>query len=112
MFSGMGDEEWEIIKSALPVKEKRSRGMHHANFRSILNSILWITINGAPWHALPRHPQFASKSSSHRWLLRWQRNGTWQIILERLLKIAAHKDLIDPNRLLIDGSFSPCKAGG
>lgn len=112
MFNGMGNEEWEIIKTALSIPEKRSRGMPHACFRSVLNSILWITITGAPWRVLPRTSEFASKSSAHRWLLRWQRDGTWQRVLERLLKIAAYKNLIDPNRLLVDGSFSPRKTRG
>lgn len=109
MFSGMGDAEWEVIKTALPIREKRSRGMPHASFRSVLNAILWITVTGAPWNVLPKSSQFASKSSAHRWLLRWQRDGTWHRILEKLLKIAAYKNLIDPNRLLVDGSFSPCE---
>jgi transposase len=111
MFNGMEDAAWELIKSTLTTSEKRSRGMPHADFRLVLNSILWITITGARWADLPRGGSFASKSSSHRWLLRWQRDGTWQKILEKLLRIAAYKGLIDLERLLVDGAFSPCKVG-
>lgn len=107
MFNGIGDAEWEVMKTALPWKEKRSRGMPHAEFRFVLNAILWITITGARWRDLPREKHFASRSAAHRWLLRWQRDGTWQWILEKLLRIAAYKKLLDPNRLLVDGSFSP-----
>lgn len=109
MFGGMGNAEWEVIKAALPWKEKRSRGMPHAEFRFVLNAILWITITGARWRDLPKEGPFASKSSAHRWLLRWQKDGTWQRILDRLLRIAIYKNLIDPNRLLVDGSFFPCE---
>lgn len=109
MFNGMQDPAWDVIKAALPWKEKRTRGMPHANFRTVLNSILWITITGARWRDLPKGEAFASKSSSHRWLLQWQRDGTWQKILEKLLLMAAYKKLIDPERLLVDGTFSPCE---
>lgn len=111
MFVGMQDAAWDAIKTALPWEAKRTRGMPHANFRWVLNSILWITITGARWSDLPKTGAFASKSSSHRWLLQWQRDGTWQKILEKLLKIAAYKKLIDPERLLVDGAFSPCETG-
>jgi transposase len=109
MFNGMEDKVWEVIKTTIDEKEKRAPGMPHADFRCVLNSILWITITGARWKDLPRTKPFASKSSTHRWLLRWQRDGTWQRILEKLLRIAANKNLIDPQRLLVDGSFSPCE---
>lgn len=111
MFNGMQDGIWEVIKTTLPWKEKRSPGMPHANFRYVLNSILWITITGARWRDLPKAESFASKSSAHRWLLQWQRDGTWQKILEKLLRIAAYKKLIDPERLLVDGTFSPWENG-
>lgn len=112
MFKGMGDAEWDLIKTALHWPEKRSRGMPPSDYRCVLNAILWITVTGAPWRVLPKEGVFASKSSAHRWLLRWQRDGTWQRILERLLRIAAYKKLIDPNRLLVDGSFSPRETRG
>lgn len=111
MFNGMQDTVWEVIKMALPWKEKRSAGMPHADFRCVLNAILWITMTGARWRDLPKAEAFASKSSAHRWLLQWQRDGTWQKILEKLLKIAAYKKLIDPERLLVDGTFSPWETG-
>ena len=111
MFSGMTDEAWEVMKTALPIKQKRTRGMPHADYRMVLNAILWVTITGARWRDLPKAEAFASKSSAHRWLLRWQRDGTWQKVLEKLLRMAAYKKLIDPERLLVDGSFSPIKDG-
>lgn len=111
MFNGMQDAVWEVIKTALPWKEKRSAGMPHSDFRCVLNAILWITITGARWRDLPKAEPFASKSSAHRWLLQWQRDGTWQRILEKLLRIAAYKKLIDPERLLVDGTFSPWETG-
>lgn len=111
MFKGMTDSEWEVFHSILPKKEKRTAGMPPADFRCVLNAILWITITGARWRDLPKTEAFASKSASHRWLLRWQSDGTWQKILETLIQIAFRKKLIDPDRLLVDGSFFPLKDG-
>jgi hypothetical protein len=52
MFNGMGDSAWGVMKTALPWKEKRSAGMPHADFKYVLNPILWITITGARWNLL------------------------------------------------------------
>lgn len=41
----------------------------------MLNSILWILITGSRWCDLPNGPQWASKSSSHRWLETWRECG-------------------------------------
>ncbi len=112
MFQGMTDSEWEVFDSILPKKKKRTAGMPPADFRCVLNAILWITITGARWRDLPKTEAFATKSSAHRWLLRWQRDGTWHKILETLIQMAFRKKLIDPDRLLVDGSFFPLKNGG
>jgi len=112
MFKGISDEEWKILKQALPKEpKKRAKGMPHADFRCVLNSILWILLTGARWKDLPKASIFASKSSSHRWLKRWKENGVLNEILLHLLKRANAKGLIDCHRLLVDGSFSPCKDG-
>lgn len=85
MFDGMADSVWEVMKAALPREEKRSAGMPHADFRCVLNAVLWITITGARWRDLPKAPAFTSKSAAQRRLLRWHRDGTWQKILDKLL---------------------------
>ena len=47
MFNDMEDSMWEVIKTALPWKEKRTAGIQYADCRYVLNSILWITITVA-----------------------------------------------------------------
>lgn len=78
----------------------------------VLNAILWITITGARWRDLPKTEAFASKSSAHRWLLRWQIDGPWQKILETLIQIALRKKLIDSDRFLEMRVFFPSRMGG
>ena len=112
MFNGMTDDEWNILKALLPKDPiKRRKGMPHADFRSVLNTILWILLTGARWANVPNQSIFASKSSSHRWLKKWKEDGTLNRILIELLKRAQSKGLVNSHRLLVDGSFSPCKDG-
>ena len=53
------DKEYIILKTLLaqdPVK--RGKGMLHANFRCILNTIFWILFTGSRWKDVPEHPDF------------------------------------------------------
>ena len=112
MFKRLSDDEWNLLKHELPKEPtKRGKGMPHADFRSVLNTILWILLTGARWSDVPQDTYFASKSSSHRWLKKWKVDGTLNRILIHLLKKAQSKDLIKSHRLLVDGSFSPCEDG-
>lgn len=112
MFNGMTDEEWNILKDLLPRDPiKRGKGMPHADFRFVLNTILWILLTGARGIDVPNQPIFASKSSSHPWLKKWKEEDTLNRILIELLKRAQSKGLINSHRLLVDGSFSSGENG-
>ena len=58
---------------------------------------------------------WASKSAAyakryplgHRWLKRWQEDGTFEHLQSRILAIADSQGLINWNYGAIDGSFSP-----
>ena len=81
--------------------------MPHASFRCVLNSILYILITGSRWCDLPNDPKvFASKSSSHRWLMRWQEDGTLARLERGMVAMADLAGEIDWSRASIDGSFS------
>lgn len=112
MYEGLSDKQWKIFSTVLPKDpEKRGKGMPHVHFRYVLNTILWILLTGARWKDVPRSPNFASKSSAHRWLQRWKNDGTLSKLLLYLLKEARKQGLIDSHRLLVDGSFSPSPNG-
>lgn len=107
-FEGLSDLEWKLFEDIFPQKaEKRSRGMPHTPFRYVLNSLLYILITGCRWCDLPQGQIWASKSSAHRWLKRWQENGTFEHLQARILAIADSKGLINWDYGAIDGSFSP-----
>ena len=79
--------------------------MPHVPFRYVLNSLLYILITGCRWCDLPQGKIWASKSSAyaeryplgHRWLKRWQEDGTFEHLQSRILAIADNQGLINWN---------------
>ncbi len=106
-FEGLSDLEWKLFEDIFPSPKKRTRGMPHSPFRNVLNSLIYILITGCRWCDLPRGKIWASKSATHRWLKRWQEDGTFEYLKARILAIADEKGLINWNYGAIDGSFSP-----
>src|SRR5712691_5483105 len=107
-FEGLSDLEWRLFEDIFPpAPPKRSRGMPHAPFRKILNTLLYILITGCRWCAVPCGPQWASKSATHRWLQRWQADGTLAAMQARILGIAEERGMIHWEYGAVDGAFSP-----
>ena len=107
-FEGLSDLEWKLFNDVFPEEpSKRGKGMPHAPYRHVLNSLLYILITGCRWCDLPRGDIWTSKSSSHRWLKRWRSDGTFEHLKARILAIADEKGLINWNFGAVDGSFSP-----
>ena len=78
--------------------------MPHVPFRYVLNSLLYILITRCQWCDLPQGKIWASKSAAHRWLKRWQEDGTFEYLQSRILAIAEDRGLINWNYGAIDGS--------
>ena len=109
-FEGLNDLEWKLFEDIFPeTQKKRVRGMPPVPSRYVLNSLLYILITGCRWCDLPYGKKWASKSSAHRWLKRWQKDGTLEHLQSRILAIADSSGLINWNYGAIDGSFSPWK---
>lgn len=109
-FEGLSDLEWKLFEDIFPTEpEKRGKGMPHAPYRHILNSLLYLLITGCRWCDLPSGGVWASKSASHRWLKRWYSDGTFEHLKARILAVANEKGLINWDFGAIDGSFSPWK---
>lgn len=83
-FSVLTDAQWKIVQDLFPNPAKRTRGKPHCSWRTVLNSILWVLSNGSKWGALKRSPDFASKSSAHRWFVLWEKTGFLSDLLETL----------------------------
>ena len=111
-FEGLSDLEWKLFADLFPPEPmKWSRGMPHTPFRQVVNTLLYILITGCRWCDLPRGPQWASKSAAHRWLQRWQADGTLAATQARLLGLAEERGMIHWPYGAVDGSFSPWQRG-
>ena len=110
-FEGLNDLEWKLFEDIFPKtpKSTRARGMPPVPFRYVLKSLLYILITGCRWCDLPQGKIWSSKSSAHRWLKRWQKDGTFEQLQSRILALADNNGLINWNYGAIDGSFSPWK---
>lgn len=105
-FNGLTDEQWERLEPLFPkVEKKRGCGHRHASRRSVLNTILWVLITGARWCDIPIREDFGSRSTSHRWLGKWQEEGTWDKALEIILRDADIGQMLSLERLAADGFF-------
>ena len=57
-FEGLSDSEWRLFEDILPPAPlKRRRGMPHAPFRQLLNTLLYILITGSRCCDVPHGPQ-------------------------------------------------------
>ncbi len=107
-FDGLSDLEWKLLADLFPSELiKRGRGMPHTPFRKVVNTLLYVLITGCRWCDLPRGPQWASKSAAHRWLQRWQLDGTLAAMQARLLGLAEERGMIQWQYGAIDSSFAP-----
>jgi len=77
-----------------------------------LNTLLDVLITGCRWCDVRRGPQWASKSATHRWLQRWQADGTLAAMQARILGIAEERGMIRWEYGAVDGAFPPGKGGG
>ena len=76
-------------------------------FRKVVNRLLYVLLTGCRWCDVPRGHQWASKSAAHRWLQRWQEDGTLALMHARLLGLAEEHGLIQWHYGAVDGSFAP-----
>jgi hypothetical protein len=71
------------------------------------NVLPYLLITSCRWCDVPQGEQWASKSSAHRWLKRWQQDGLLSVLEQRILNLAQEKGLIRWEYGAVDGSFSP-----
>ena len=85
-FEGLSDLEWRLFVDIMPPEPtKRGRGMPQTPFRKVVNTLVYLLITGCRWCDTPRGPRWASKSAAHRWLQRWQADGTLAAMQARVL---------------------------
>jgi transposase len=94
------DAQWERLEKELP--KKQGPGRPWADHRRVINGILWILRTGAPWRDLPA--RYGPYTTCHDRLLRWQRDGTWERILQVLQAEADAQGQVAWGECALDGS--------
>jgi putative transposase len=74
------DEQFALIEPFLP--KTKATGRPHANFRDVVDGILYLVRTGCQWRLLPH--EFPPWSTVHTWYRKWRLDGTWDRILESL----------------------------
>ena len=111
-FNGLTKSQWKLLKPLMPKDDPNKKGKPHTSWKRICNSILWILITGGRWCDIPRGRRWGSKSAAHRWLGIWESDETLNTILERLRNCAELAELLNLERLAVDGFFFRRKRRG
>lgn len=85
-FEGLNHDQFKIFEPFLP-SQRTGRGRPYAKFIKVLNTIIWILLNGAKWVNVPKGEQWSPKSTAHDWLGKWQADGTWEKSLFHILAL-------------------------
>ncbi|MBT2457405.1 IS5 family transposase [Streptomyces sp. ISL-86] len=91
---GRGDltnDQWARLEPLLPLGIKPGRPQVWTR-RQLIDGIRWRTRAGAPWRDVPE--RYGPWDRVYDLFRRWQRDGTWQRIFERLQSDADAKGLI------------------
>lgn len=95
----LSDAEWELIEDLFP----KRRGRPWRDHRSVINGIFWVLCSGAAWRDLPeRYGPWQTVYSRFR---RWQKEGLFDRILQRLQIMLNDKGLIDYSVWMADSTI-------
>lgn len=106
--SDLMDVQWERIAPLLPPPARTGR--KRSNAREVMNGILYVLSTGCRWKDMP-HDIDTSPSTSHRWLLEFEKKKVWQKIQQELMKGAYHKGKMNLNNSYHDASVVKSKRG-
>jgi len=99
------EDHYEQLEPFLTMPE-RAVGRPRWDDLSVLKGILWVLVSGARWKDLPE--QYPSYQTCHRRFQIWVKRGTFQRILQVLVKRTG----VDLSETYIDGTFALARKGG
>ena len=79
--SDLTDAQWELIKALIPPAKHGGRP-RTTDMREVLNTLLYQARTGVQWDYLPH--DLLPKSTVWDYFTAWQKDGTWQRILDSL----------------------------
>jgi putative transposase len=105
------DPLWERIK---PILEqfwpKKRTGRRPANWRQVLNGIIFRMRTGCQWDQLPR--RFGPKSTVHDWFQRWVEGGVFEKIWAVLVTECDELRGVEWKWQAADGVLGKARFGG
>jgi transposase len=96
----LSQEQWDRLQDLLP--KNGTRGGQWKEHRPILNGIFWVLRTGAPWRDLPE--RYGPWQTAYDRFQRWQAEGLFDRILERLQVQLDQEGKIDWDLWCVDGS--------
>lgn len=80
----ISDEAWQRVFPILleDSPPRKGPGRKPADWRRVLNGIVYRLRTGCHWNKLPK--EFGDDSTIHRWYQRWSRNGVLSRVLSEL----------------------------
>jgi len=80
--SDLTDNQWEHIKDLFPVHARRRGRPRELDLRAVVNAIFYVLVTGCQWRYLPA--DYPCRQSVYYYFRRWQHDGAWQQIHDRL----------------------------
>ena len=80
--SDLNDEQWQLIVPRLHREYAGTGRRPVGDFREIVNAILYLERSGCQWNMMPH--DLPPKSTVYDYFIRWQKDGTWDLILTDL----------------------------
>jgi putative transposase len=106
------DEQWVVVEPLLPPAKHGGR-RRTVDLRLVLDTIFYLTRTGCQWDMLPT--DLAKRSTANDYFVAWQRDGTWQAVLDALrrqVRVAAGREP-EPSKAAIDSqTVKGSEAGG
>ena len=96
----LSDESWELIRDLFPIPTGKGRPC--CDHRMMINAMLWILNTGSPGRDLPE--RYGPWQTAYNRFNRWQRDGTFDVMLERLQVRLDTEGRIDWDLWCVDGS--------
>jgi transposase len=81
----LSDAQWAVLEPLLPAPKKAGRPPTFTK-RQLIDGIRWRTRCGTPWRDVPEC--YGSWAAAYNVFRRWQRDGTWALIVTTLQAVA------------------------
>lgn len=107
----VSDALWDrILPILLVFWPTQSTGRKHANWRQVLNGIIFRMRSGCQWDQLPS--KYGPKSTVHDWFQRWCAGGVMQRIWAELAAECDELGAVDWKWQSADGRLGKARFGG